>query len=312
MSAPLKEQFANSTQTTLNGSINNSTTSVVVTDGSVFPSVGNFRVKCESEIMLVTARSSNTLTVVRGQEGTSGASHADLSKIALILTDASINQYNADYVPLWGYSSQPALNKLVADDGSTILAASDFTWQNQGSASKTDQAGTILLRAPTATGENLRILERTAPSAPYSYIGALRALLIPGSGSIPLVFFGFRESSTSKVSAICLSNQNNGGFWVDGMVLSTYKWTNSTTFSGTGLTVRFHGLCDHLLWFKIEDDNTNLKFYVGDGIEWVLVQTESRTGHMAGGPNRIIWGINNYNNSTYEQLARLVHWSRAS
>jgi hypothetical protein len=57
MTAPKREQYSNFGFTTLNGSINNSVTSITVTDGSVFPSVGNFRIRVAQEIMLCTARS---------------------------------------------------------------------------------------------------------------------------------------------------------------------------------------------------------------------------------------------------------------
>lgn len=91
------EQLANNAVTTLNGAINNSTTSVVITSSTNWPSTGYYHIICESEIMLVTARSGTTLTVVRGQEGTSGASHADLSAIAIVLTKETIEHYLRDY-----------------------------------------------------------------------------------------------------------------------------------------------------------------------------------------------------------------------
>ena len=65
-----REEFVNNAQTTLNGAISDSDTSIVVTDGSVFPTHGDFRLLIESELVLCTARSTNTLTVVRAQEGT--------------------------------------------------------------------------------------------------------------------------------------------------------------------------------------------------------------------------------------------------
>ncbi len=90
------ETFKNFANTTLNGAINNSTTTVVVTDGSVFPS-GSFRVTCETEVMYCTSRSSNTLTVVRGYEGSTAASHADTLPIALVLTKGGLEQWLSDY-----------------------------------------------------------------------------------------------------------------------------------------------------------------------------------------------------------------------
>ena len=52
-----REQFVNSASATLNGAINASTTSVVVNDGTPFPTTGDYRILIDDEIMLVTARS---------------------------------------------------------------------------------------------------------------------------------------------------------------------------------------------------------------------------------------------------------------
>jgi hypothetical protein len=142
MTAPLREQLKNDAATTLNGAINNSVTSVVVTDGSVFPSVGNFRILVESEIMLCTARSSNTLTVLRGQEGTTAASHGDGLGVLHTLTAGSHTRIIQDNDTR--NTSQPPLG--VIDNGSGgLLTSSDFTWDNQGGATVSDENGTILL-----------------------------------------------------------------------------------------------------------------------------------------------------------------------
>lgn len=85
----MAEQYANNAKTTLNGSINNSTTSITVTDGSVFPSSGDYRLKVDDELMLCTARSGNTLTVTRGIESATAASHSDGAQISLVLTTQS-------------------------------------------------------------------------------------------------------------------------------------------------------------------------------------------------------------------------------
>jgi len=47
----VSQQLKNFASTLLNGAIDGSTTSVVVDDGSVFPSSGDFYIKVENEIM---------------------------------------------------------------------------------------------------------------------------------------------------------------------------------------------------------------------------------------------------------------------
>lgn len=89
---------ANNYSTTLNGAINNSVTSLVVTSATGFPAVGagitcNITVQESTtvEIMKVTAISSTTLTVVRAQEGTSASSFSDGVVIEIRFTRDSVD-----------------------------------------------------------------------------------------------------------------------------------------------------------------------------------------------------------------------------
>ena len=64
--------------TTLNGAINSSTTTIVLTDASQFPSTGTNFVLIGTEMIQYTGINSNTLTgVTRGTRGTTAASHSD-------------------------------------------------------------------------------------------------------------------------------------------------------------------------------------------------------------------------------------------
>ena len=65
------------TRTTLNGGINDSTLSVVVTSAAGLPTADAFTIQVESETMKVTGIVGNTLTVVRGFNGTTPAVHAN-------------------------------------------------------------------------------------------------------------------------------------------------------------------------------------------------------------------------------------------
>lgn len=96
----MTEQFANNASSTLNGAINNSTTTIVVTSATTFPSTGNFRLllgvnPLTAEIVLVTGVSGNTFTVVRGQEGTTASSWPDLTTVTHILTAGAVNALSA-------------------------------------------------------------------------------------------------------------------------------------------------------------------------------------------------------------------------
>lgn len=76
--------------TTLNegGELSASDTTVTVTSGAVFPSVP-FTVICESEQMRVTNVATNDLTVIRGWDGTTAATHADSTAITQYIDEDS-------------------------------------------------------------------------------------------------------------------------------------------------------------------------------------------------------------------------------
>lgn len=309
MSAPLREQFKNNAVDELDGSIDASQTTLDVLDGSVFPATGNFRLVIEDEILICTARSTNTLTVVRGQEGTTGASHANGTAVAHILTADGLDRWGKDNVSLWGYSSVPTVNKLVADDGVTILDSTDFTWVNQGGATVTDQAGTILLTMnASGAGENIRALTMTAPGTPYVYQAGFQVVLPCGdSGDHCQVYLGFRDSGGKIVPIAFQASTTEGP-----AQLSVYYMNSPTSFSSAPRARCPCCLVGNMLWLRVEDDGSNLKFYIGDGVEFILIYSASRTAFMGSGPNAIFWGGNNANNTNNTALVRLVHWSRVS
>ena len=96
-------KFTNNAKTTLASGINSSVTTATVTDGSVFPILGagehfycTFDDGTNNEIVKVTARSSNTLTIIRGVDNTTARSFssgdaAELRATSALLTDIQEN-----------------------------------------------------------------------------------------------------------------------------------------------------------------------------------------------------------------------------
>jgi len=86
----------NNAASTLNGGINDSVTSLAVAsgEGALFPSSFPFNITIEDEILKCTNRVTDTLTVVRGEEGTSPASHADGKAVELRITAKAISDLN--------------------------------------------------------------------------------------------------------------------------------------------------------------------------------------------------------------------------
>jgi hypothetical protein len=140
---------ANALTTTLNGAINASTTTIVLTSVVNFPSTGTNHIQIGSEEMSYTGISGNTLTgVTRGARGTTAASHSDGATI----TNTS------DFVA-WG---EAASGDLVIDPGlwsidnfggkiiALIHNAQVFEWDANASNATATRA-TIISGAPTAS-----------------------------------------------------------------------------------------------------------------------------------------------------------------
>ena len=135
--------------TTLNGAINSSTTTIVLTDATQFPSTGTNFIQIGSEEISYTGISSNTLTgVTREVRNTTAASHSDGATVT----------NSTDFVA-WG---EAASGDLVIEPGMwsidnfgdkaicLIHNSSVFSWDSSLSNATTTRAA-IITGAPTAS-----------------------------------------------------------------------------------------------------------------------------------------------------------------
>ena len=310
MTIPLREQHKNFGATLLDGSINNSVTSLDVTDGSVLPSTGNFRIMIGTEIMVVTARSSDTLTVVRGQDGTSAASHTDQDPVNHIYSTQGVNRLFNDNEGLWGYASRPPMG--IYDNNGDLVTSSHFTWVNQDSATVTDRGGTILMNCPKRSAISIHAQEITAPSTPYTYIAAMRcAVCVASSDAKPTIGLGFRESGTGKLVVIGLLQET---FFEDAEQFRVLRLSGPTT-SVTAPKGPLEAIIGYdYLWLKVEADGTDITFYASaDGVEWIELYSEAKNTYFTTAPDRVFWyGADTANNGTgsTELLLELAHWSK--
>jgi hypothetical protein len=293
------EQLQNSASTTLNGAINSSVTSVTVTDGSVFPASGNFRILVESEIMIVTARTSNTLTVTRGAESTTAASHSSGVSVEHVYTKGSVEQILNDYYQVGGYASRPATPRKGTIYQATDLCHarwfyngtnwdlihpsyvpysdridfSGWTALNIGTGTFTDKNG--ICHINRASASDVAGYYKALPTAPYKL--TLYYDPVPyRENTRTQIFLGVRENATGKlrIMAHAASNTNTNQFCYE-------SWTNATTFSANVLTAKLGHFGRG--WMRFEDDNTNWKLsYSKDGMNFSPFFTETRnTGFTA-------------------------------
>ncbi len=136
-------------QTSLNGGINASTTTIVLTDATLFPSSGTSFIQIGTEEISYTGISGNTLTgVTRGVRNTTAASHSNADTVT----------NSTDYVA-WG---EEASGDLVIDPGmwsidnfgdkiiALIHNGQVFEWDSNATNAVATRA-TLIQNAPTAS-----------------------------------------------------------------------------------------------------------------------------------------------------------------
>jgi hypothetical protein len=302
-----RTRFTNNGIDTLDGNINSSVTSLNVVAASLFPSEGNFYIQLSAETMLVTAVSAATFTVVRAQLGTTAVAHSTGDFVKAIATNDLLEGYARESHV---FDSQDTPKFTITSPATGLLVAvTDLTWVNQGSATAVDRDGKILLTVPADAGDQFRGLFISAPTAPYEIVMAWSHLGACGGTAavspFPQSELVFRESSTGKMSSIVCMPRD--GTLVRPTRLQVKHMTDNTTFSSSVFLQEWQ-FGQGPIWCKIADDNANLIFSVGpNGQDWIQVASVSRTVHMAGAPNQIGFGCNPSADSTNSIMQEVLH-----
>jgi len=222
--------------TTLDGAINDSTTTIVLTDASLFPTTGTNFIQIGSEEISYTGISTNTLTgVTRGVRGTTAASHSDNATI----TNSS------DYVA-WG---EAASGDLVVDPGlwsidnfgdkviALIHNAQVFEWDSNATAA-TQTRATIISGAPTASRDMLV----STPDRHLVFFGTETTIGDPTTQDEMFIRFSNQEDiNTYQPTAVNTAGTQRlaDGSKIVGAVRgrdAIYVWTDTSLF-----TMRFIG-----------------------------------------------------------------------
>jgi hypothetical protein len=320
------EQYANNATTVLSGAINSGASSLVVTSADLFPTSPQFRIRIDSELLLVTAVVGTTFTVTRGIEGTTAAAHAEGAVVRHVLTRDGLKGIGGStvlatpfdsreqpgtvgriFLPTNGYAAERDNGTLWQAWGPlfplTAPISGDFAWTGQGGATLDTSGGMCYLSAPPAAGSNLRIRHKTAPATPYSVtIG-----FIPMAPVIQNIFPGmglcFRQSSTGKLVTLGYTFENDP----DTRIITRWgmqKWTDETTFSANYGSINWGDIppwnTGPILWIKGIDDGTDLKFQVSnDGVHFSQIHSVSRTDFLlTTGPDQVGFWVNTNTAST--------------
>ena len=232
--------FSNNAATTLSAGINSSATSIVVADGSLFPALSGsnyFYVTLEDaanskrEIVKVTARSGNTLTVTRGQDGTSGTAFSSADRAELRLNAAALNDATSsndfttsDHDKLDGIEASATGDQSSAEIRALVESASDsnvFTDSDhsklnaiEASANVTDTANVV---GALTAGSNIAI---AADGTISSSTAELKLNSFTGDGSTTAFTLSSAVSENSTVAFIDGVYQNKTSYSISNNVLT--------------------------------------------------------------------------------------------
>lgn len=160
----------------------------------------------------------------------------------------------------------------------TAFVDSGFSWNNQGSSTISTALGRTIYTIPASATSNLRSYIKSK-TAPYT---------------ITMAFMPCFQSATTAGSAggrggLCFTDDTKfHTFWFEfnstahgsGIIISSYKWTNSTTFSATYQT-RCFAVRSPLIWLQISDDNSNRLCKISvDGQNWITFHSVTRTDFL--------------------------------
>jgi len=277
----MAEFFVNDPGTTLNGTINNSVTSLVVASSSGYPSSGNFRIRIDSELMLVTAVSGTTWTVTRGIESTSAASHTNGATINHVVSAGGLTQVVTDTHQTGGYSSRPSApangNEYFSTNSVFNSVYTGGSWKNfgpsypytttplassftvNGAGSLVDSNGCLILNG---SNNAFTAAMATAPATPYTFEAGVH-FLISGSGAA----YGISTSDGTKYKHFFF---NLTGVFIQ------YN-TALNTFSSLPFQQSTCPIVAPFTFFKLVNNGTTRTYHIGDGTDYVQVYSESNT-----------------------------------
>lgn len=182
-----------------------------------------------------------------------------------------------------------------ARDGQTCTppVAADFTAVNSPTVTAQTN-GAIVVSAAAAGGDNIRSYVMAAPATPW--VKTFRIAPLFAARNYPLCGVLLRESATSRIMFFGPATNQSG----DTNSLAVACYNNNTTFATNtvlwpnGSIVLFGSVI-----LRVGDTGSNVTFsYSADGVNFLQMHSQSRTGFFTVGPDQVGVMVNP-NNATY-------------
>ena len=253
-------KFTNNAATTLAAGINSSVTSIAVTDGSVFPTITGsdhfyvtFDDTTNKEIVKVTARSGNTLTVVRGQDNTTAQAFNSGDKAELRVVAALLEDVKTEV------TSTFSVDTFTGDDTTTAFTLSQAPSSEDNLIVFIEGAyqnpSDFVLSGTTLTFDEAPLVDRNI--IVYHVKGAV------SGNNLNQDSFTADGNTAAFTLSIAPIHENNTQVFIDGV----YQQKNSYSISGTTLTLDANpsnGAILEVMTFTQTDVNTlPRKFCIG-------------------------------------------------
>ncbi len=168
--------------------------------------------------------------------------------------------------------------------------------------------------ANVGAGTNLKLFvtpvnEEAPTSPPYSVVIAFTPTLYPADQTSCGVVF--RDSATDKFIYFKIEYDTTNVVSNGNLVISLDKYDDPNTFNSNYTKLSAATLMGSVIFFVIEDDGTNLKWYFSnDGYSFVLFDSRSRTDFLTSGPDTIGFAFGT-NNTTGGSGMNIYSWYKA-
>lgn len=284
------ERIANGSRSTLTNNITDTQTTIEVVSSVTFPDTGNFRIRVNNELMIVTGVSGNTFTVTRGAENTNNVTHLANTAVLHVCTAGSINEIFGGIVGAGLYADRPTQkrNIYLSDEGGISYSDGSlnanygpiskfrninftgYSWVNQSSSTITQRGNYWVMKTVNSQGsDNHTMYLKSIPNTSNYQITV----------GIKNCCVGTDFSTTGLVL-----RQSDGKLiaWgeANGQVHYVSRWDSANQFSSAPFTCQTR--MGTIKWFRIRNNGTNRFFEFSDnGIDFITAHTDGFNAHLS-------------------------------
>ena len=222
------------------------------------------------EIVKVTGRSTDTLTIVRGQEGTTPAAWLVGDKVELRVTAGAIKRYEGDY----GRDTVPASPTAETEEFNSATRPAKWTQTTNGSPVikwNEGEAPSCWLVRLNAASEWARLTQAYAPAGNFSVTVKL-SILMTGGGTQRVWPIRVLDSSEQEGVAIIFDN-SGGPLRVYGIAITG----GSNNLIGTTITPVDRAFA-HYVHIQRGAANTWTLLHSYDGQTWRIITNNTVKG----------------------------------